>query len=63
MRRIKRLTIIHVNYISSHILIKIFRTLSNAQGVTHIIIKDDNNENDDLKKERKRIYVMIESRI
>ena len=36
--------------------IKIFRILLNAQDVTHIIIKNDNNENNDLKRERKRIY-------
>ena len=36
-------------------LIKIFHILLNAQNVTHIIIKNDNNENDDLKKKRKRI--------
>ena len=52
MKPTKRSAIIHVNHIFSHMLIKIFYIFLNAQNVTHIIVKNDNNENDDLKKKK-----------
>ena len=49
-RRAERPTATHVNYISSHMPIEIFRTLPGAQGVMDITARGGSSEDGDLER-------------